>query len=423
MERRRSVDRQGLMGISPLWSLLLLLLLGSGGCSLLPGAGNRQEALSAPPAVKREIYREVAASLADNRRQGDIFLRRGDLHRALASYRQVSFYEQTPELLRKIAELESKIAADSKRLVAEGEALLGKDDEAALKAFNRALRLTPEQQEARRTRDRLLTIPRLQAELTTRLDALRRTWNNYAAQPGEIAALAAQSAAVLEYHSDNSLALKVEEQIDHQRQNDARLHLEKGLEAFQAGKLAQAKLEARKARAIDPHNPEVLSLLLKIRKGEDVAYFLNLARYRLGKGDHGKAEEFAGKALALDPEQLAAEAIVQKIRVARLKDLLARVGASLARGEYEEAMIHLQRVLENGPRSRNWPELRESVRESLNREVPAMIEQAQKLFAENKLRQAHHILAFVLELDPENGRATTYLKKVQSRLDTIESLQ
>jgi tetratricopeptide (TPR) repeat protein len=419
MERRRSVDHHRLMGLRHGW-LILLLLLGSG-CSLTTGHG--QTALSASPAVKREIYREVAATIAERCRQGDAFLRQGDLYRALACYRQAAFYEQTPELREKIANLQIKITEKSKQLVIEGQALLDKDEEAALKTFNRALQLNPDNRTARRARDQLLEKPRFQAELAARQATLYSCWKNHSTQPKEIATLAEQAAAVLAYQSDNPLALKVEKRIDRQRKKDILLHLEKGLDFYQAGKLEKAKFFAQKAQAIDPNNPDVISFLREIRKDQDISYFLNLARYRLEQGDLDKAEEYARKALAVDPDQQAAEAIVQKVQLTHLKNSLARARSCFARREYEGALLHMQRVLKNGPHCNKWPELQEEVQTIMNREIPAVIDHAQKLFAENKLQQANHLLASVVELDPDNHMAATYLKKIQSRLATIESLE
>ncbi|MEJ2032938.1 MAG: tetratricopeptide repeat protein, partial [Deltaproteobacteria bacterium] len=149
----------------------------------------------------------------------------------------------------------------------------------------------------------------------------------------------------------------------------------------------------------------------------------NLARYRLEQGDLDKAEEYARKALAVDPDQQAAEAIVQKVQLTHLKNSLARARSCFARREYEGALLHMQRVLKNGPHCNKWPELQEEVQTIMNREIPAVIDHAQKLFAENKLQQANHLLASVVELDPDNHMAATYLKKIQSRLATIESLE
>ncbi|MDA8164014.1 MAG: hypothetical protein M0017_03130 [Desulfobacteraceae bacterium] len=416
MERRGSAYRPGVMAGRPWWALLLLLL--AGGCSLPHGRRPEQE-----PVVKREIYRQVAASIAASRQRGETLLARGDLHGALDSYREAAYYDQSPELHRQISELETKIAKESKRLVAEGQALAGKDEEAALKAFNRALRLDPGNREARQARDRLLAKPKLQAELAARQETLRRTWDHFSGKPGEIAALTAQAAAVLDYQADNELALKVQGQIGQQQQDDIRLHLDKGLEAYQAGRFEQAKLEAQKARAIDPQDPEVLSFLQKIQKEQDIAYFVNLARHRLEEGDLDKAKELARKALALDPDRQAANAIVQKVQVAELRNSLERAKACFARQQYDEAMVNLQRVQENGPRMAEWPGLQASIQEILRREVPAMIDQAQKLFVKNHLQQSSQILARVLSLDPNNSVAATYLKKIQSRLETLQSLQ
>lgn len=420
MQWCRGIGRQRLIGKG--WPALLLLL--GSGCSLVPVSSPAQAALSAPPAVKRQIYREITATIADSRRQGAIFLNQGDLSQALACYRRAAFYEPTPELLQKVSELQAKISADSKRLVAKGQASLARNDgEAALKTFNQALRLTPENEEARSLRDRLLARPRFQAELAAREAALRRSWKNYSARPPEMVTLAEQSAAVLEYDADNPLALKVEQQVEQQRQEEVRLHLKEGMDSYRAGDLEQAELFAQKARDMAPDDPKVLVFLQEIKKEQNSDYFLQLARQRLERDDPDQAEGYAQKALALDPHQEAAEAIIQEVRLERFQGCLAQAKASFSRGDYEDALLHLQRVLEVGPRCQKWQELRQRLQKVLNQQIPVAIDQAQKLFTENKLRQANRVLARVVELDPDNRLAATYLKKVQSRLATIESLQ
>jgi len=59
----------------------------------------------------------------------------------------------------------------------------------------------------------------------------------------------------------------------------------------------------------------------------------------------------------------------------------------------------------------------------LQREIGLMMERGQELYARKAYIDAQGIFEYVEELDPGNELAHTFIKKIENRLDTIESLQ
>jgi tetratricopeptide (TPR) repeat protein len=410
------------MSLRRLWPAVLLFV--SGCASFTPVADLDGQTMSpAPSASKREIYQTVAAEIDLSLEQGHALLQKGDYYLALTSYRHAAFYNQSPELARKIQELETKIAKDSEQLVAQGRSRLPLDEVAALKLFNQAVRLNPDHRQARVARDRLLRTVPIKQELTAREAALRQAWENQPHRQESFASLAEQADVILAHNCDHPLARQVRQHIDRERSADSRLSLAKGRELLAAGQLQQAKVLIQRARTIDPDNREISALLQDIQKRQDLAYFLNLARYRLEIRDFDKAEEFAGKALALQADDQEVTALLKRIRLARLSHTLDQALHLFARKDYEKAVGHLQRIIEDGAKYEEWPESQKTIQSALAMKIPKMLEEGKKLFGENKLTEASRVLVCILELDPDNSVAATYLKKIQNRLQTIQSLQ
>jgi tetratricopeptide (TPR) repeat protein len=415
------VDRQRL-SMHRLWPVVLLFITG---CAYLAPADLDGLAAvpSAPSAAKREIYQKVTAEIGFSLEQGHALFQKGDYYQALTSYRHAAYYKQSPELARKIEELEAKIAKDSEQLVAQGQRRLPQDELAALKLFNQAVRLNPDHQQAREARDRLLRTPAIKQDLAAQEAALRLAWENQPRQQESFAGLAAQADAILAYQCDHHLARQVRQHIARERSDDSRLYLTRGRELFAAGQLQQAKELIQGARTLDPGNRDLNVLLQEIQKRQDIAYFLNLARYRLENGDFDKAEEFADKALELQANDHDATTLLKRIRLARLDHALDQALQLFARKDYEKAVGHLQRVMGDGARYDEWPELQKTIQSALAQNIPQMLEEGKKLFGENKLTEANRVLVCILDLDPDNSVAATYLKKIQNRLQTIQSLQ
>jgi tetratricopeptide (TPR) repeat protein len=395
-----------------LWPVLLLFL---GSCALTsPELG---------PEQRREIYQKVVAEIDQSRQRGDRFRRDGDYYQALTSYRQAAFFQPSSELTRRINELEEKIDKESATLYAQGQNQLSRDLPAALLAFNQALLLNPDHQQARQARDQLLRTPEMKAELTSRLTVLQRTWEDYPRQPETIASMAEQAEAVLALQHEHPLGREVKQFIARERRQGAHPYLAESRKLLAAGQLEQARLLARKARSIDPDNQEGLTLLREIQQRKDFLYFLNLSRFRLQNNDYEKAEEFARQALALAPECGETAALLNRIRMARLEQSLQQALHSFAAKKYEEAAVLLQQVMADGPLVHQWPELLKKIEKTLAMEVPRMMAEGKELFSENKLTEASRVLTCLLDLVPDHGEADTYLKKVQNRLQTIKSLQ
>jgi tetratricopeptide (TPR) repeat protein len=415
------VDRQKL-SMRRLWPAVLLFVTGC--ASLAPATDlDRQAVPPAPSAAKREIYQAVTAEIDLSLEQGHALHQKGDYYQALTSYRRASYYKPAPELTRKIAELEARIAKDSEQLVAQGRSRLPQEEMEALKLFNQAVRLNPDHQQAREDRDRLLRTPGIKQDLEAREAMLQRAWKSKPLPQESFADLAAQADAILAYQCDHPLARKIKQHIDKERADDSRLYLTRGRELFAAGQLQQAMVLIQRARTIDPGNREIPALLQEIQKRQDLAYFLNLARYRLETNDFDKAEEFAIKALELQADDRESTALLKQIRMARLDHALDQTLQLFVRKDYEKAVGQLQQIIGDGARYEEWPELQKTIQSALAQKIPQMLEEGKKLFGENKLTEANRVLVCILDLDPDNSVAATYLKKIQNRLQTIQSLQ
>jgi tetratricopeptide (TPR) repeat protein len=405
-----------------LW-LITILLFSS--CKSLPPVIDFEEqmVLPTPSAIKREIYHEIAAEIELGLEQGDIWLRKGDFYQALINYRHAAYYKSTPELAKKIQELEARVSRESEQLLAQGQKIPPRDALTALMLYNQAVRLNPEHQQAREARDLLLQSPGIKEDLAAREAALRQELENQPRRQESIASLVAQADAILAYQCDHPLARRVKQHIDRERADESRHYLSRGKELFAAGQLQQSKEYIQKARSIDPGNREPQALLQEIQKKQDVSYFMNLARYRLEIGDFDKAEEFSRKALDLQTDDQETIALLKRIRQARMDHALEQAQRLFTRKDWERAVAHLQRLMRDGARYEEWPEMQKTIQSALSRNIPQMVEEGKRLFGENKLTEANRVLVSVLDLDPENNVAATYLKKIQSRLETIQSLK
>jgi tetratricopeptide (TPR) repeat protein len=398
--------------MSRLWPVLLLLISGCSLAVLEPGAEQQ-----------REIYQKIATEIDQSLQRGDAHLRQGDFYQALTSYRQAAFYQPSAGLASKIQELETKISKNSAVLFAQGQELLPHDELAALKVFNQAVRLNPDHRQAREIRDRLLRVPETQATLADRQSTLQRAWKDYPHGEEPVTSLLEQAEAILALQHENPLALEVSRHLDRERREDVRHYLTMARELFAAGQFQESRLSARQAQVIEPGNREALVLLSEIQQQQDYAYLLNLTRFRLEKNDYEKAEESAGMALGLEVEPGEAAALLDRARLARLNHALEQVLLSFAQGAYEEAVSHLQWIMTDAPLYEQLPDLRKIVQETLAQKIPLLLAEGRKLFNENRLNDANRILTCVLDLDPDNQTAATYLKKVRNRLQTIQSLQ
>lgn len=406
--------------------LLLAAISGAWGCGARhePAPAPAPAPAPVPEGVRLEIYREIAAKVAAHLRDGDQHAQQGRLYEALASYRAAYAYdEQLEGLAGKIIDLEEKVSQGSARLYERGREYLPTDKERALAAFNDAVRLNPGHVEARAAYDQLREEQPIKAKLAALEEQLQQERATYTAKPGELQSLLAKNEALLSYDFMNQTALGLAPWLDQEKEQQVARYLAASEKLFAAGKLERSKTMLKKAQLLAPANERVQALLKKVQRRQDISYLLKQARDLLRQNDPWQAVIQAGRILALEPRQREARELVQEVLHDKLgKPALAALPIAEQR-EFTSALGAIRQLCLAEKNGQEAERLARLIGQSLQQVVRGLQERGQVLYSQKAYAEAQALFEYIEELDPGNEQAHTFIKKIENRLGTIESLQ
>lgn len=380
-----------------------------------------------PREMRREIYLDVTNIIEEHLEAGNDYYENGDYYDALKNYRIAVFYDDSlAEIKERVKGLEKRIATDSEKSYQQGLALLDTDRAGALKAFNRAVHINPEHEKARKEYNALLREPEFQEKLARLEEALDENFKNYNKTEEEIATLSKQVAEILALDHKNKKALAARPVLEADKRRFIYRYIEKGEQLLEAGKLDEAKESFKKAQQLaEKDNGEIREYLREIQRQKDIQYALNLAKYRLRKKDYQKAVEFAGKVLSMDARNNEAKQILSNALLGQQKATLDRAKHYFEQRDYANALSSLNHLLADNANGNGEEtvKLMNIVKEKLDKEIEQMLSEGQALYDKKEFTESLTLFEFVLQVDPENDIAKTFIKKIHSRLETIESLK
>jgi tetratricopeptide (TPR) repeat protein len=149
---------------------------------------------------------------------------------------------------------------------------------------------------------------------------------------------------------------------------------------------------------------------------------LRQGRLALAEGRLEDAEEAAARALALQPQDTAAAALLREVQRqgearARARHLLASARAFLALGELAPAQKAAQRAVELAPADQEAQALLREVR------VRRGLEEAGEALAQRRFDEAQEVLEEVLRLDPANPKAQHLLERAAREREAYRQLR
>ena len=413
--------------------LLFCLLLAAAACAAGGCAARHEPAPLLAPApapapitetVRLEIYRDIAAKVAAFLRAGDWHVQHGDFYEALANYRAAYAYdEQLEGLAGKIVDLEEKVSHGSARLYERGRDYLATDKERALVAFNGAIRLNHAHAEARVAYDQLREEQSIKAKLAGLEEQLKRESAAYTAKPGELQSLITKNDSLLSYDFENQTALRLAPWIDKEKEKQVARYLAESDKLFAAGKLERTKKLLKKAQALAPENERSQALLKKVQRRQEISTLLKQASDRLRQNDPWQATIQAGHILSLEPKQREARELLSEL----LQDKFAKPAIAslpiLEQREFTSALVSIRQMCLAEKNDQEAERLAHLIEQRLRQVVRLLQERGQALYGQKGYTDAQAIFEYVEELDPGNEVAHTFLKKIENRLGTIESLQ
>lgn len=406
--------------------LLLATLFWAGGCAPIQEPVRIPEPVSTPisETEQLDIYRNIAAVVAAHLRAGDQHAMQDEFYEALLSYKAAYAYDDRQEGLQaKIVALEDKVTRESTRLYERGRGFLTTDNERALQAFNAAVRLNPAHGEARAAYDQLREDPAMKAKLVGLEAQIRQKSASYAARPGELQALIKMNEALLSYDFKNQTAILLAPWLDKEKEQQVASYLAESEKLFAAGKLARTKAQLKKAQAMAPGNDRIQALLRKVQRQQDISYLLTLARDRLRQNDRSKAVIFVGRILALEPKHHEAREMLNEVLLARLEKPSPAATPIPEQREFISALATIRQLCLAEKNDEGAERLVQLMEEILQQEILLMLERGQALYAQKAYTDAQIIFEYVEEIDPGNELAHTFIRKIENRLETLESLQ
>ncbi|OIP47959.1 MAG: hypothetical protein AUK28_05420 [Desulfobacterales bacterium CG2_30_60_27] len=411
--------------------LFLAMVFGAaGGCAPVKEPANIPEPTKIPaPAnipedVRIDIYRDIAALVAAHLRAGDQHVRQGEFYDAAASYKAAYAYDDRLEGLQaKIVALEDKVARESARLYERGRGYPATDKERALVAFNAAIRLNPAHAEACAAYEQLRADQAIREKLAALEDQLRQESVAYTSKPEELQAMIRKNETLLSYDFSNQTALRLAPWLDFAKEQQVATYLNESEKLLAAGKLARTKAILQKAQTMAPDNEQIKALQKKVQQRQDTGYLLKLARDQMRQHDPRQALIYAGRILGLEPKHHEAREILREVLQARLAQPPAAATPIFAQREFTSAMATIRQLCLAEKNDEGAEGLARLLEKGLQREIGLMMERGQELYARKAYIDAQGIFEYVEELDPGNELAHTFIKKIENRLDTIESLQ
>ncbi len=221
-------------------------------------------------------------------------------------------------------------------------------------------------------------------------------------------------------------AAKLEEARDRLNEQLVAEHVEKGEEFFAAGKYSEAALEYSLAQKIDPTNEAAIVGLAhaeeelareEARQKEEIARLLEQARAAYSRGEYTTAIAGWEAVLGLEPGN--AEAANLEDAQARVASMVAEYKAAARRyadgRDWVAAASNWDRALRLAPNDGEAIAGRDEARAALAREAETFVSAGISMYERGDLNGAEAKMIAALNLQPDNGRASSYLTKIRKK--------
>jgi len=362
----------------------------------------------------------------------------GDYENAVRAAREVlAIDEDNADAVVLLTECEAALERRGQvlRLVSEAVRLeeLEKFEE-ALDVLDQALRLEPEDEDAR------LVSRRIREELSRRkrcAELVARAREQLAA--GQLLEAARALDEALDLDADHAEALALQAEVDRERQiQQARQEqFEQAIDAFHEGALHNARRILQELLDIAPDYPDgqvwMARIQIEIDCQERIAKLLDRAKRAFSQGDLSAASTHCNEILRFQANNREALDLLDQIdreqlRLARQAALFKRARAALEERHFNEAESALQQILEEQPGLEEAEELLAEVRrrreefEQQLREVrlAIMLDEALDLLDNDKFEQADERLAEILAEDPTHEGALAARERLEAERSEYE---
>jgi cytochrome c-type biogenesis protein CcmH/NrfG len=222
-------------------------------------------------------------------------------------------------------------------------------------------------------------------------------------------------------------AVKLEEARDRLNEQLVAEHVEKGAAFFAAGKYSEAALEYSLAQKIDPTNEAAIIGFARAeeelareeaRQKEEIARLLEQARAAYSRGEYTTAIAKWESVLGFEPGNAEAAANLEGARV-RVAGMVGEYKTAARRyadgGDWVSASSNWNRALRLSPDDAEAIAGRKEARAALAREAETFVSAGVSLYERGDLNGAEAKMIAALNLQPDNGRASSYLTKIRKK--------
>ncbi len=222
-------------------------------------------------------------------------------------------------------------------------------------------------------------------------------------------------------------AVKLEEARDSLNEQLVAEHVEKGEAFFAAGKYSEAALEYSLAQKIDPTNEAAIIGFARAeeelareeaRQKEEIARLLEQARAAYSRGEYTTAIARWESVLGFEPGNAEAAANLEGARV-RVAGMVGEYKAAARRyadgRDWVSASSNWNRALRLAPNDAEAIAGRKEARAALAREAETFVSAGVSLYERGDLNGAEAKMIAALNLQPDNGRASSYLTKIRKK--------
>jgi len=395
-----------------------------------------QEAAPSPDEARGRELMQSGRSLLDQGRPQEAL---EQLRRAMSLLGPKEEVVQALVAARK--QLEERQRARSPQLEAAAQALAAREFERALEAVDQILAAEPANPEALELRRRI------QGEIQAEEDRRRRREEGEKQKAAGLRLAAEQrfrearpllerALELLGEDPEAKLALDRAAQAVRAEELNQRIRTElaRAGELLQSGQPDKARAHVRFVLNLAPGHEEASQMLARIeqaeaelRKTAEIASRLKGAREALQRNDLESAGARAGEALALDPENAEAHALLEQIERAReekrrrdeIDALLARGREALRRQSFDEAAARADEILQLDPGHAEALQLRqliEQAREARKKldEIDALLARGREALSRENLTEAKSLGEQALGIDPGLAQTREFLARVSS---------
>ena len=405
---------------------LLSFFTSLAGALLLGGCGLCQpEVTDLSQPQQRYIYHNVAYKIRHHIALGDSYRAQGLLNKAKESYEAARFYDPAyPGLGEKSLAVLKAIDEQITTGYAQGIDALSKGDKiGAMRGFNQVMMADPTYRDAAKYHKELLLDPEVTALLRDKESRIREKITAERKDPEAIAQLSLDIQDLLDLHYQNPVAQTALEKAKALKAELLTYYLREGKRLYKAGRFKAATDAFRSAQVLEPTNDEATESIRKIQQHRDMVYYVNLAKNKLRRKQYDAAAKYAQKALAIDDENEEAREIMQSVALGQVDETLDEAVSLMEEGKLLEARELISRVLAGDSGNTKARALNTKIVKAIQQRLPELLDEAQKLYGQNRFQESLELFQEALQLEPDNNISLTYIKKINNRLKTIQSLQ